>query len=93
MIESANATGPAGARYKQLLAEARAALQSGRVRSDSVSEGTEDVVIGGVASILASAIGRGEGKRLERLAPDLIAFVLTPYLGADDAETLARQRT
>lgn len=89
VIESANAGPEAAVRYRSLLERLQAQLRDRR--EHAVPDGTDEVVVGGAASILASAINRGEGAELDRLAPDLVAFVLTPYLGALRAEALARE--
>ena len=52
---------------------------------------TELGVVGGIVSLLTRRLFHGEEQRLEDLAPDLIQFALTPYLGTEEAKAQARR--
>lgn len=49
----------------------------------------EEVLIGGVTSLVLARIRAGRAAELPELAPDLTVFLLTPYLGREHAERIA----
>jgi AcrR family transcriptional regulator len=51
---------------------------------------TEDSTIGALVSLASRKVAAGEAERLEDLLPDFTEFILSPYLGPDEAERLAR---
>jgi AcrR family transcriptional regulator len=51
-------------------------------------EAVDEAVIGGVVSLLAHRVRAGETDRLEGFFPDIAEFVLTPYLGPDEARRI-----
>lgn len=53
-----------------------------------VPEATDEAVIGGIASLLGRRILAGDGKQIERLFPEVLEFVLTAYLGAEEARRI-----
>jgi AcrR family transcriptional regulator len=73
--------------FVPLLAAGRALHES----ADSLPESTEDSLIGGVVSLASRSILLDEADSLEALLPDLVEFVLSPYLGADRAKLLAAE--
>jgi AcrR family transcriptional regulator len=71
-------------------------FQSGRKgRSKEVlarlSPTTEEALVGGMMSLISRRIIAGKTGELESLLPDLVEFTLTPYLGSDEAATIARE--
>jgi len=48
----------------------------------------DEAVVGGIASLLARRVLAGEAEELEQLRPDVLEFVLTPYLGAAEARRI-----
>jgi hypothetical protein len=50
---------------------------------------TEEALVGGMVSLISRRVMAGDAERLEDLLPDLVEFVLTPYLGADEALRVA----
>jgi len=50
---------------------------------------TEDSTVGALVSLAARKAAAGEAARLEDLLPDFTEFILTPYLGPDEAARLA----
>jgi AcrR family transcriptional regulator len=68
-----------------LLEPGRAERASARPLPDS----TEDSLVGAVASLLSRSIAAGGTARLLELLPDVSEFVLTPYLGPEEARRLA----
>jgi AcrR family transcriptional regulator len=55
---------------------------------EAVPAATEEAIVGGVASLLGRRILAGDGERLDELLPDVLAFALTPYLGAAEARRI-----
>jgi AcrR family transcriptional regulator len=50
----------------------------------------EETLAGGVASLISRRIRAGETEQLLTLLPDIVTFVLTPYVGTQEAARLAR---
>jgi AcrR family transcriptional regulator len=55
-----------------------------------LSDSTEEALVGGMVSLIARRIVAGQTDQLESLQPDLVEFVLAPYVGNDEAATRAR---
>jgi AcrR family transcriptional regulator len=53
-----------------------------------VPEATGEAVVGGVASLLGRRVLSGDAERLEELFPEILEFVLTAYLGAEEARRI-----
>jgi len=71
-------------------------FQSGREgRSPQVLERlsptTEEALVGGMMSLISRRIIAGKAAELETLLPDLVEFILTPYLGSDEAAKIAAE--
>lgn len=49
---------------------------------------TDEAVVGGIASLLGRRVLAGEAERLEELLPDVLEFVLSPYIGASEARRI-----
>ena len=92
LVEPVTATPAIAIRFRQAvldgipyIARGRAELASGQ----SLPESTEDSILGGLVSLISRAILAGDSENLPALLPDLIEFVLSPYLGAVSATQLA----
>jgi hypothetical protein len=48
---------------------------------------------GGVVSLVAWRLGRGRERELPAIAGEAIQFVLTPYLGAQEARRIGSEQT
>jgi AcrR family transcriptional regulator len=85
--------GPAVAkRFHDSVRELVAPLERGRrERSDErpLPPNTEDSTIGALVSLASRKVAAGEAAALEDLLPDFTQFILSPYLGPDEAERLA----
>jgi AcrR family transcriptional regulator len=94
LVESQSA-GPAVAkRFHEAVRELVPPLRLGRVERSSGRElpaSTEEQAIGALVSLASRKAAAGEAARLEDLLPDFTQFILSPYLGPDEAERLARQ--
>jgi AcrR family transcriptional regulator len=92
LIEPVTATPAIAIRFRQavldcvpLIARGRAELASG----SGLPESTEDSLLGGLISLTSRAILAGESERLPELLPDLVEFMLSPYVGAERAKQLS----
>lgn len=53
-----------------------------------VPEATDEAVVGGVASMLGRRVLAGEAEQLGQLFPEILEFVLSAYLGVDEARRI-----
>jgi AcrR family transcriptional regulator len=70
-----------------------AAGRQERSQDRELPEGLEEAIGGGIITLLFRRVRAGEAEQLERFAPGVIEFALTPYLGPDQARALALSRT
>lgn len=90
LAEPLAAGGELAARYRdamQLLAES---IRPEADHPDSDVEVRDQVLIGGVATLIVRRLNSGEAARLGELLPDLTELVLAPYLGRGEARKVAR---
>ena len=69
-------------------------LRPGREERSSprpLPDTTEESIIGSLASLFSRSMFAGEAASLEPMLPDLIAFVLIPYLGPEEAKRIAAE--
>jgi AcrR family transcriptional regulator len=71
-------------------------FHSGRIGRPSatlerLSPTTEEALVGGMISLISRRVLAGRTEELESLLPDLTEFILTPYLGAAEAATIAKE--
>jgi len=57
-----------------------------------LSPTTEEALVGGMVSLISRRIIAGKTEELEELLPDLVEFTLTPYLGSEEAATVAAEK-
>lgn len=53
-----------------------------------VPEATDEAVVGGIASLMGRRVLAGETERLPELFPEILEFVLTPYVGVEEARRI-----
>jgi AcrR family transcriptional regulator len=53
-----------------------------------VPEETDEAVVGGVASLLGRRVFAGEAEQLGQLFPEILEFVLSAYLGVEEARRI-----
>jgi AcrR family transcriptional regulator len=53
-----------------------------------VPEATDEAVVGGVASLLGRRVLAGEAEQLGQLFPEILEFVLSAYLGVEEARRI-----
>jgi AcrR family transcriptional regulator len=51
-------------------------------------EATDEAVVGGVASMLGRRVLAGKGEQLDQLFPEILEFVLSAYLGVEEARRI-----
>jgi AcrR family transcriptional regulator len=56
-----------------------------------LSPTTEEALVGGMVSLISRRIIAGKAEELEELLPDLVEFILTPYVGSAEAAKLAQE--
>jgi hypothetical protein len=79
-------------RYERLMAYLAGLLEVGRAESphgDDLPPTTERSLAGGVATIVAYRVDRRRASELPGLVPEMVQFVLTPYLGTEEARRVA----
>jgi hypothetical protein len=93
LVNGAMARGSDGfADYERMVAHFGEELIAGRglrPTGDYLPQITEKAMVGGVAMLVAQRLDRGQHAELPSLAPEAIQFVLTPYLGAEEARMVA----
>jgi len=93
MIEPIAAGGEIATRHRATVTGFAEILKAGRPEHAGdrpLPEATEETVVGGILSLIVREISAGRAQDLEKLLPDLVELILAPYLGADEAERLAR---
>lgn len=58
---------------------------------EELPETLEEAITGGVFWVLYQRIIAGETERIEEILPELLEFVLTPYVGAEAAKRVAQE--
>ena len=95
LVES-QAAGPAvSARFHEAVHEVVPYLEEGRAVRGSERElptTTEESTLGALVLLASRKVAAGEAEQLEELLPDFAEFILTPYVGAEEAALLARAR-
>jgi AcrR family transcriptional regulator len=78
-------------RYQAALESFVSCLREGAPSSPSgteVPEATGEAVVGGIASLLGRRVLAGDAEELKYLFPEILEFVLTAYLGAEEARRI-----
>jgi AcrR family transcriptional regulator len=88
MIEALSATPAATERYEDAMQRFVELTKATVPDGDQLPETIEETLVGGVAWIINQQIRRGEAKKAEDLLPELSEFILAPFLGAAQPETV-----
>jgi AcrR family transcriptional regulator len=94
LVESRGAGPVVTGRFAAAVSEAVPLLELGRAERSGereLPESTEDSVIGSLVSLAFRKVAAGEAEQLEELLPDFVEFILSPYLGPEQASRLARE--
>jgi hypothetical protein len=93
LTNRAMAGGKAGfVRYDRMLEHFAAGLLPGRAEQQEgeyLPEITEKAMVGGLATLISQRLDFGRQAGLPALAGEAIQFVLTPYLGREEAKQIA----
>jgi hypothetical protein len=83
----------AQARHEETLSHLAEMLRQGREETDAppLPEQIEENLIGGLLYLVGRPLRAGDAASLPSLTLELTTFLLTPYLGRDEAERLARE--
>jgi AcrR family transcriptional regulator len=96
-LVGSQSAGPAvAARFHEAVHEAVPYLRLGRAereRGRDLPETTEESTTGALVLLASRKVAAGEAAQLMDLLPDFAEFVLSPYLGAEEAGRLAGQAT
>ncbi len=93
MIEPVAAGGEIAARHRASMQGFVEILKAGRPEHSGdrpLPEATEETLVGGILSLIVREISADRAAELEKLLPDLVELTLSPYLGGEEAERLAR---
>jgi AcrR family transcriptional regulator len=94
LVEPVSATPRIAVRFREAVLACIPALSRGRGEmedGDLLPSSTEDSLIGGIVSLVTRSIAADETETLPALLPDLVDFILTPYLGTETAARIAAQ--
>lgn len=86
MIEALSATPETTRRYEDALEAFVALTRQTLPRDERLPDTIAETLVGGVAWIVYQQIRRGEAERAEDLLPELMEFMMAPYLGAGMAD-------
>jgi AcrR family transcriptional regulator len=78
-------------RYQVAIESFVGILRQGAPASPSgaeVPEATGEAVVGGVGSMLGRRVLAGEGEQIDQLFPEILEFVLSAYLGVEEARRI-----
>jgi hypothetical protein len=93
LTNEALSRGPDGiARHERVIGYAAERLATGRrVRPENLElpEITERALVGGLAMLVAQRLDQGAHGQLPDATPEMIEFMLTPYVGVEEAQRLA----
>jgi len=95
LVESQGAGPTVAARFHAAVRELVPPLEQGRAARSADRElppNTEDSIVGALVSLSSRKAAAGEADRLGELLPDFTEFILSPYLGPDEAARLAQQQ-
>jgi len=93
MIEPVAAGGEIAARHRASMQALVEILKAGRPEHAGqrpLPEATEETLVGGIVSLIVREISAGRAAELEKLLPDLVELTLSPYVGPEEAEKLAK---
>jgi AcrR family transcriptional regulator len=94
LVEALRAGPVVAERYREGLLSFVPRLEQGRrlrASDRALPDSREASLLGGLASLLSSQVTSGRTEQMTDLLPDLTEFLLTPYLGPEEAERLASE--
>jgi AcrR family transcriptional regulator len=91
LIEPLAAGGEIAARYRDAMQLLAGTIRPQAGPADLDVEVRDQVLMGGIATLVARRLNAGEPRRLPELLPDLTELALAPYLGREEARRHARE--
>jgi AcrR family transcriptional regulator len=94
LVEPVTATPLIATRFRDVVIDKSQALKPGRSErkeAEELPDSTEDSLLGGLIALVSRSILTGDPGSLEALLPDLLDFVLAPYLGPEGARKLVAE--
>jgi len=94
LVESQSAGPAISARFHEAVHEAVPYLRLGRAergQSRDLPPTTEESTLGALVMLASRKVAAGEAAQLVDLLPDFAEFVLSPYLGAEEASRLVHE--
>jgi AcrR family transcriptional regulator len=94
LVEPVTATPVIATRFRDVVIDKSRALKPGRFErgeAEELPDSTEDSLLGGLIALISRSILTGSADSLEDLLPDLLDFVLSPYLGPEGARQLVAE--
>lgn len=94
LVEPVTATPRTATRFRDVVVEKSKALKPGRLESaeaEELPDSTEDSLLGGLLVLVSRSILAEDAEPLKALLPDLVDFVLSPYLGPERARELVAE--
>lgn len=92
LVEAQSAGPVIAKRFHEAVRALASPLERGRAERSGdrdLPPNTEEQTIGALVSLASRKVAAGEAAALEELLPDFTQFILSPYLGPDEAERLA----
>ena len=96
LVESQSAGPAVSTRFHDSVHQVVPFLELGRAERQGERElppTTEESTIGALVMLASRKVAAGEAEQLEDLLPDFAEFILSPYLGVEEAIRLARSAT
>jgi AcrR family transcriptional regulator len=91
LTEPLAAGGEIAARYREAMQMLAETIRPAAAPAEANLEVRDQVLMGGIATLIARRLKAGEPARLPELLPDLTELALAPYLGRDEARLFARE--
>jgi AcrR family transcriptional regulator len=94
LVEPVTSTPVIATRFRDVVIDKAQALKPGRLErgeGEELPDSTEDSLLGGLIALVSRSILAGDPGSLEDLLPDLLDFVLSPYLGPVGARKLVAE--
>jgi AcrR family transcriptional regulator len=90
LVEPLAAGGEIAIRYRDAMQLLATTLRPPEMPGEADAEVRDQVLMGGVATLISRRLKAGGAARLPELLPDLVELVLAPYLGREEARRAAR---
>ena len=90
LVEPLAAGGEIAARYRDAMQGLAATIRPQSPLSEMDVEVRDQVLMGGIATLISRRLKSGGGAQLGELLPDLVELALAPYLGREEARRVAR---